>query len=503
MSQTFYAGPLLAPMVRTSNPAMRALCSDYGASACFTDVVVCKALLNAVRTEIPETGSVRFSSVSRADNTSAARCLIDLPLRTQSRTADTPEPPVKAVPEGVPDLLSDNDHNAPVIVQLAAGDVDLLVQAASVIALDCDGIDLNLGCNKEFASQDNLGACLLRDQDKIFCMITALRGALGPRYPLSVKIRLLNDEDQTAALLQRLLLSELNAVSVNMRRPTDDNLKAPADWALFFRTLESVYTNLLTNGSAVGTALHTYVIANGDLTDMPQIAKFLRIAFASYTRLLLSLQQSFSAATFQVVLEDPWTERQGFCFPLMLARGAVRNASIFRAVRTLQKLARPIHTLFNSAVRSIVEQHTRLGAAEGSALEALIDGERARALQLFDGAVDQASRMPEDRLLKVFISLTDYAHRLSSSFSFLKATLLYSLRFNRSIATAVPAEADRQFREDYLIALTDTLAAAKTIDGIRDALQRFDSQPPASIVAQRRQKRAALSDSQKNADPVR
>ena len=59
-------------------------------------------------------------------------------------------------------LLSKNDIEHPVVLQVGGSEIDLLKNSAALAEkFQYDGINLNVGCPSKKVSQGNMGACLM------------------------------------------------------------------------------------------------------------------------------------------------------------------------------------------------------------------------------------------------------------------------------------------------------------------------------------------------------
>lgn len=100
---------------------------------------------------------------------------------------------------------------------------------------DVAGIDVNMGCPKEFSIKGGMGAALLENPDKACAILSALVG--GTNIPVTCKVRVLADTDRTVALCRRLEATGISAIAVHGRtrdeRPQhsnrDDVIRAVAE----------------------------------------------------------------------------------------------------------------------------------------------------------------------------------------------------------------------------------------------------------------------------------
>ncbi|KAF5106504.1 hypothetical protein DV453_003913 [Geotrichum candidum] len=117
------------------------------------------------------------------------------------------------------------------VFQLGTANPDLAVQAAKVVAADVAAIDVNSGCPKHFSIHSGMGAALLRTPDKLVNILTSLVREVGTPFniAISVKIRLLESEDSTAALVERLVKTGIKNLTLHCRttpmRPRDPAIR--------------------------------------------------------------------------------------------------------------------------------------------------------------------------------------------------------------------------------------------------------------------------------------
>jgi tRNA-dihydrouridine synthase 2 len=125
------------------------------------------------------------------------------------------------------------------IYQMGTANPELAVQAAKMVAADVAGIDVNSGCPKPFSTAGGMGAALLKTPDLLCNILTSLVEEVGKPYEIgiSVKIRILDKPEDTAALVKRLVRTGITGLTVHCRttpmRPRErairDQLKMVGD----------------------------------------------------------------------------------------------------------------------------------------------------------------------------------------------------------------------------------------------------------------------------------
>ncbi|KAF2076240.1 hypothetical protein CYY_002481 [Polysphondylium violaceum] len=187
------------------------------------------------------------------------------------------------------------------VLQLGTASSVTALEAANVVVNDVCAIDINMGCPKFFSVQGGMGSALLSQPEKIKDILSTLIRNLP--IPVTCKIRLLATDNETIDLLKIIENTGVKAIAVHARmipeRPRD-----PAHWD----RLE----NILSNAS-----FSVPIIVNGDIFEHGDIASSLAKTKAN---------------------------------SVMIARGAIRNASIFS-----QPVATNVHKLIQRYIQIAYE----------------------------------------------------------------------------------------------------------------------------------------------------
>lgn len=79
----------------------------------------------------------------------------------------------------------------PIQVQILGGDEEMMAKAAiQAVELGAGAVDINFGCPSKTVNRHDGGAALLQYPDRIFTITRAVREAVDPSIPVSVKMRL-------------------------------------------------------------------------------------------------------------------------------------------------------------------------------------------------------------------------------------------------------------------------------------------------------------------------
>ena len=110
-------------------------------------------------------------------------------------------------------------ESSKLIYQIGTASPDLAVQAANVVGPYVSGIDVNAGCPKPFSTSGGMGAALLSTPDLLCSILSKLVKEVGEKYQIgiSVKIRILNTENDTKALVEQLCKTGITGLTVHCR----------------------------------------------------------------------------------------------------------------------------------------------------------------------------------------------------------------------------------------------------------------------------------------------
>ncbi|MBC7793444.1 MAG: tRNA-dihydrouridine synthase family protein [Clostridia bacterium] len=135
----------------------------------------------------------------------------------------------------------------PLLVQLMGNEADDMADAAAVLAdAGADVVDLNMGCPTKRASNNGVGAAMLKDVGLVDRVVSALR----KRIPglMSVKMRAGFDDPEHVLTLARTIESagaDFLTIHPRLRR---DQYNGVADWRIITRIKEAVRIPVVGNG---------------------------------------------------------------------------------------------------------------------------------------------------------------------------------------------------------------------------------------------------------------
>ena len=131
------------------------------------------------------------------------------------------------------------------VFQLGTNDAVRALAAASVVASDVAGIDVNMGCPKHFSVHGGMGAALLRDPERARDILGTLARNLS--VPVSCKIRLLGSVEETVAFARMCEKAGASALTVHLRF-TEDRPRVPAKWDMLQPVVDAVSIPVIANG---------------------------------------------------------------------------------------------------------------------------------------------------------------------------------------------------------------------------------------------------------------
>nr|XP_018899907.1 PREDICTED: tRNA-dihydrouridine(20) synthase [NAD(P)+]-like [Bemisia tabaci] len=182
---------ILAPMVRIGTLPIRLLSIDYGADLVYSEEIIDHKLLRCNRRVNDVLKTVDY--IDRSDGT--------IVFRTCAK------------------------ERSKVILQLGTSDPDRALKAAKLLENDVAGVDVNMGCPKEFSIKGGMGAALLSNPDKACSILKNLVRNLA--IPVTCKIRVLDTIEETVELSKKLSECGIAALAVHGRmrheRPQHSN----------------------------------------------------------------------------------------------------------------------------------------------------------------------------------------------------------------------------------------------------------------------------------------
>ncbi|CAL1540097.1 unnamed protein product [Lymnaea stagnalis] len=238
---------MLAPMVRVGTLPSRLLALDYGADLVYTEEIIDRKILLCQKYENVILGTTDYTM---SDGT--------VVFRTCQR------------------------EKSKLIFQIGTCDAKRALAAAKKIQHLVAGVDVNMGCPKEFSIKGGMGAALLTQHEKVKNILTTLVSELD--VPVTCKIRVLPSVQDTVELAKLIESTGVSAIGVHGRTKSERSQDPNRDDYI----------------RAVAEAVRVPVIANGgskDIKHMLDVEKF--------------------------------KERTG-ASSVMLARSAMWNSSVFR-----------------------------------------------------------------------------------------------------------------------------------------------------------------------------
>ncbi|KFP98222.1 tRNA-dihydrouridine(20) synthase [NAD(P)+]-like, partial [Haliaeetus albicilla] len=255
----FRGKKILAPMVRVGTLPMRLLALDYGA-----DIVYCEELID-----------IKMLQCKRVIN-------------EVLETVDFIAPNERVV------FRTCERERHHVVFQMLKN--ISIVSFFSFRESDVAGIDINMGCPKEYSTKASMGAALLSDPDKIESILTTL--VKGICKPVTCKIRILPSVEDTVNLVKRIEKTGIAAIAVHGRKSLVLSFFCLWERKKEERPQHPVHCDVI---KAISEAVSIPVIANGGSHDF----------IKEYTDI-----ETFQKATA--------------ASSVMIARAAMWNPSIFR-----------------------------------------------------------------------------------------------------------------------------------------------------------------------------
>ena len=137
----------------------------------------------------------------------------------------------------------------PVYLQLLGGQANVVAEnAARAAELGAPGVDLNFGCPARNVNNSDGGSILLREPERVRAIVAAARTALPAATPLSVKIRLgYEDQDSFLDIVRGIDDAGASELTVHARTKKH-GYRPPAYWEEIALARQTVKLPIIANG---------------------------------------------------------------------------------------------------------------------------------------------------------------------------------------------------------------------------------------------------------------
>lgn len=141
----------------------------------------------------------------------------------------------------------------PCRVQLLGDNPQAMAQAAALASrLGAPAVDINFGCPSRFVHHS--GSMLLKEPELMRSIVLAVREALPPQIPLTVKIRSgFADKSELPAIMEAVAQEGVSEVAVHCRTRADLYRRQALDWSVL-KPLHEAFPNVC-------------IVANGDIVS--------------------------------------------------------------------------------------------------------------------------------------------------------------------------------------------------------------------------------------------
>lgn len=171
----------------------------------------------------------------------------------------------------VPELSqqSQTPTGVPVRVQLLGSDPHwLAINAARVVTMSPQGVDLNFGCPAKTVNNHGGGAVLLQNPEKLLQIVSQVRQMVPPAIPVTAKMRLGYADTELALDCARAIAGGGATELVVHARTRAEGYRPPAHWEWIGRIAEVVPVPVVANGEIWTVADYQRCCAESGVVDV-------------------------------------------------------------------------------------------------------------------------------------------------------------------------------------------------------------------------------------------
>ncbi|XP_063706339.1 tRNA-dihydrouridine(20) synthase [NAD(P)+]-like [Culicoides brevitarsis] len=204
---------ILAPMVRIGTLPTRVLSLRYGADLVYTEELIDFKLLKCIRRQ-----NEALNTIDYVETTDGSLVLRICP-EEQSR----------------------------LIVQMGTACAERALKVAKMLENDVAGIDINMGCPKEFSVKGGMGVALFYNLENAKKILKTL--VENCKIPITCKIRVKPDKDETIAAAKQLEATGISAIGVH-GRTRDERPRHPCNRDFIKCVAEALEIPVIANGGS-------------------------------------------------------------------------------------------------------------------------------------------------------------------------------------------------------------------------------------------------------------
>lgn len=226
----------------------------------------------------------------------------------------------------------------PVFIQLLGGEAGPLAEnAAAAVQLGAPGIDLNFGCPAKTVNRHDGGAVLLKEPERLFHILKAVRAALPAHIPVTAKVRLgFEHKDFHQEIAQAVEEGGAEHIVVHARTKKEMYMP-PAHWEYIRSMREGRKLRFLANGEIWSVDDYWACVAKSGVRDValgrglvrnPTLALQIRASIAEREHGVLSLPIHFDRLAFMRTFFDETFNARGAQYAVARIKQLLRYWSL-------------------------------------------------------------------------------------------------------------------------------------------------------------------------------